>query len=389
MGKGLGSISPKGPKEYNPNADSWVSQVYKQCLDSKFEVKHGRRPGRSPSSFPICSVIDWMKHYHGRKLGHYPGQMEARMEFYTRIGDVVHEVSQWFMGMSGVQYGHWKCVNKDCKHGRKAQDIVSADGQVIKAGKLTRQFTTKHTCPGCKMPMFHIEVEIRWGKKKNKGYKLGKKEDDNYFFRGFIDGIWKIPKEFGGGYWIIDYKTTSMAKLDRNEYPEKKHMYQLPIYAYILKKKYGLDIKGFSLIYVPRDNPNAFYEHREDWSGKWDKWSKKVIKENVNRQIAMDADLETGDYELSIEHKPCKSERDFHNKMSNGFDECPMLDVCFSPQLVRKKLDSWKKLCDNKKTIPTGLFKENIKVLTDSQRKGLGISTKSKKDAPQVKHVSM
>lgn len=384
MSKGLGDIKPTSL--YNPNAASWISTVYMDCLNSKYGITEGRRPSKSPSSFPSCSIINYMKHVQGNALGYYPGELECSMEYYTRVGDVLHEVSQWFMGETGVQYGHWKCMNPKCKYGKAAQNVVAADGTIIKEGKLTRKHTTKNTCPKCKKPMFHIEVEIRWGLKKNKGHKLKDKPEDKYHFRGFVDGIWKIPKELGGGYWIIDYKTTSMKKMERNEYPERKHLYQLPVYAHILKKKYGLDVKGFSLIYVPRDNPRNFYEYREEWNKDWEKWSEKVIKENVGRQVAIDKDLKLKTYENIIKTKPCATERDFEKKMSNGFDECPMIDVCFNRQMLIKSLDRWHKIC--KKDPPKGVFKESIKVLKHSQYKGLGLQKKSNSGF-KPKHISI
>ena len=247
--RSLGDIKPKsGMKVFNPNADTWVSQIFEDCIGSGYTHKNGRSPALRPSSFPSCSVINLMKYIQGDAAGHFEERHEFRMEYYTYVGTIVHEVSQLFMGLSGVQYGHWKCINPKCKHGIAAQDIKTANGYMVKEGKLTREFTTNNICPNkkCKTPMFYIELEVVYGKGNKK-------------ICGHIDGVWKIPKELGGGYWIIDYKTSSMKKIEAGEYPEKKHLYQLPIYAYILKKKYGMDIKGFSLIYIKKVIKDLLY----------------------------------------------------------------------------------------------------------------------------------
>lgn len=357
---------------YNPNQDSWVSEQFQKCIESGYLVP-GRVPRLLPSSFPSCSVLNWMKKYRGENAGYFDTK-QFSMEYYTGVGNTVHEISQHFMGLTGVQYGHWKCINRDCKKGKQAMELRMPDGRIIKEGKFTREFTTKNTCPKCKRPMFYCEVKVEYG--------VGDRR-----VPGYIDGIWKLPKSMGGGYWVVDYKTTSMKKLERGEYPEKKHMWQLPIYCKILEEKYGMKIQGFSLIYVPRDNPRNFYEHKEEWTDRWRDLSSERLKEEQDRFVALAKDLEKGTYKRCVKTKPCCDENEYYRKM-HSFDDCPMLDVCFSQRELNKKLDLWKELTDSGKLSDCD-FNTAVEIFQTSNRKGLGgPTTKAKALRDKPKRVS-
>tara|TARA_Y100001963_G_C6790611_1_gene455183 strand:+ start:893 stop:2014 length:1122 start_codon:yes stop_codon:yes gene_type:complete len=356
---------------YNPNADSWVSKTFQKCIDSGYPIK-GRVPRLLPSSFPTCSVLNWMKKYRGESVG-YTDTKKFSMEYYTGVGNTVHEISQLFMGLTGVQYGHWKCMNPNCSKGKKALNVCTPDGRVIKEGKYTRTFTTKNTCPKCKQPMFYCEVKVQYGENERR-------------LSGYIDGIWKLPKSMGGGYWIVDYKTTSMKKLERGEYPEKKHLWQLPAYCRILEDKYGMDIKGFSLIYVPRDNPRNFYEHAETWNDRWRTLSAERIKEEQDRFTALEKDLKKGEFKRCIKTKPCSTENEYYLKM-HTFDECPMLDVCFSQRELKRKLEHWRGMVDNGKLSDCD-FDTAIEIFQTSNRKGLGLRTSTAKSKDKPKRIT-
>ena len=369
---GSGAIAAKNKSstrgKYNPNRDSWVSQTFMDCLESSFLHPLGRGPELRPSSFPQCSVKVWMQKYRGETLGHHIGERKFSMDYFTGVGTAVHEISQLFMGLTKVQFGHWKCLNRECKHGKAACDIKTADGQMVKEGKLTRKFSCDNICPKCKIPMFYIELEVTY-----KGVT------------GHIDGVWKLPKSMGGGYWIVDYKTTGLKKVvdgDKN-FPEKKHLAQLPVYAYILKKKHKMNVRGFSLIYMPRDNPFMFYEYNAPWSEKWDKHSLGVLKRNVRSYKGVMKDLENDSFEESIYHKPCCSENDYRKKM-HGYEDCPMLDVCFSATRLRKRLKLWKKIHDQGK-LPNTTFEQTLEIIKNEQYQTLNI----KKDRPKVTHSTL
>lgn len=348
-------------QQWNPNRGSFISDTFYKCLENKFVTKHGRGVEFRPSSFPQCPIINYLKKVWYDELGYNIDERSATMDYYCDVGTVVHETVQFHMGDSGVQHGHYRCINPKCKHGKAGQNTLDAAGNITKAGKLTRKNTVKNRCPKCKERMFYEELTVKY-----RGIK------------GHVDGVIKMPD---GRYWIIDYKTSSMKKIMKGSYPEKKHLYQLPVYAYILGKKYGFEIAGFSLIYIPRDMPFAFYEYAEKWSKKWTKHSLGIIRTQKYQWEAFQKTLETGDLDHIIEAKPCSCEAEYKKKMWGGFDHCPMKDICFSPRL-KPALQKWNKLCKKQK-VKDARLDQAVAVITDKQlrekkKKSIGLGIKRK-----------
>lgn len=370
------TVSPFLTK-YNPNEGSFVSDIMREALNTPIPNKSGMKPKPRPSSFPTCSLLLWMGRFRGESLGHYYGQQEFGMEYYTNVGNVLHEKAQFFVGTTGVQFGDWKCVNLKCKKGLAACNTTSAEGRIIKEGKITARDTTNNLCPKCSAPMLYVEKGVEY-----KG------------IRGYVDGIWKIPKSMGGGYWIVDYKTTSMRKLEAGKYPEKAHISQLPFYAHVLSsKKYNMDIKGFSLVYMPRDNPASFLEYSEKWTPKWQKVGKKIAKREAENLRVMNDGIESGSYEEAVACKACKSETDYFKKM-HGYNECPMLSVCFSERKLTARLDSWVEAHTSGDTPKNVEFREAVRVLSYGEYKGKRKAPKKlveskKKTKFKPKHTSI
>ncbi len=343
-------------QQWNPNKTSFVSNIFYDALSAKFTTRHGRGVEFRPSSFPQCPIINYLKKIWYDNAGYNIAERSCSMDYYCDVGTVVHETVQFHMGDSGAQFGHYRCINPNCKHGKAGMPVRDAAGNIIKAGKLTRKNTFNNKCPKCKERMFYEELTVKY-----KGIK------------GHVDGVIRRPD---GTYWIIDYKTSSMKKILKGEYPEKKHLYQLPVYAYILKKKYGFDVAGFSLIYIPRDNPFCFYEYAERWGTKWDKHSRAIIKTQKKQWSALEKTLETKDLSHIIAAKPCTCESTYLKRMYSGFDHCPMREICFSARL-KSALESWTELAKSK-SIPDATLAEAVKVITEKQRKTLFDSKKGK-----------
>ena len=362
--------------KFNPNEGTFVSNIVREAIAHVEHNRTGMKPKPRPSSMPTCSLLLWMEKFRGEALGYYYGTKELPMEYYTNVGNVLHEKAQYFVGHTGVSFGDWKCVNKRCKKGIAACETRTADGRIIKEGKITRKDSTNNKCPKCDEPMLYVEKKVEY-----KG------------IMGYVDGIWKIPKSEGGGYWLVDYKTTSMRKIEKGEYPERAHINQLPFYAYVLSKKYKMDIKGFSLVYMPRDNPQAFYEYREEWTDKWKKVGKKIAKREARNLEVMNRGVEECDYEEAVACKACKSKSDYFKTMHNGFDECPMLDVCFSEAKLTKRLDNWIKVHADGEALDDTKFKEAVQILShkaykDKTSKNKLIKTSGKK-LKRPEHVSL
>ena len=111
----------------------------------------------------------------------------------------------------------------------------------------------------------------------------------------------------------------------------------MPTYCYVLKKKYGLDIAGFSLLYFSRDNPFEFYEYSEEWTPKWDKKCKALILDERLKFKAGTKSFGKLDPAAAIKQKPCKTLA-FYEKEIAYYTPCPMLDVCFSPRKLERAL---------------------------------------------------
>lgn len=79
-------------------------------------------------------------------------------------------------------------------------------------------------------------------------------ERKNISFKGFIDGIIKVPKKRGSGYnyWIIDWKTAGPYGWRKDKKQDLGMTAQLILYKHFWARKHGIDIKdvrcGFVLL---------------------------------------------------------------------------------------------------------------------------------------------
>lgn len=287
---------------------SHFGRVYAEAMEKSITVSHGRGPEFRPSSFPICPVLAYMQMKEAAKAGYYASTMSTSGGFFTSVGTAAHENIQYFMGETGRIFGDWKCKNPKCKRHKLSKNVYDEDGNVIREGKLTRTNTVNNKCPSCKEPMEYIEKEINYN-----GLK------------GHIDCIYKMPS---GAYWIADYKTTTKNNLKSSKLPKREHLMQLPTYCYVLEKKYGMEIEGFSLLYFSRDNPFEFKEHAEQWTSRWRKKVKELIADQKKIYTSAVQAFALGKPELAIKLKPCSCPDDYEKKMP-AYEPCPMEDVCF------------------------------------------------------------
>jgi len=79
-------------------------------------------------------------------------------------------------------------------------------------------------------------------------------ESKNISFKGFIDGIIKVPKKRGSGfnYWIIDWKTSGPYGWRRDKKQDLAMTAQLILYKHFWARKHEIDLKdvrcGFILL---------------------------------------------------------------------------------------------------------------------------------------------
>lgn len=308
-----------GFEKVNKKYKSPMGFAYKQAMKSEITVKHGRRPEFRPSGLPLCPIHVFVKLQRGTHRGYFEQSMGADGGFFTSVGTAAHENIQRYIGNVAQVFGDWKCTNPNCKESHKARDLFDKDGNLVRKGKLTRKNTTNNLCPKCKHSMFYEEKEVSYG-----GLK------------GHIDCILKLPN---GKFIIGDYKTTTKAALQgwSKELPCKQHLIQLPLYCWILEKKYGLKIEGFSLIYICRDNPFDFKEHFEVWDGTWRKRMAKRFKLEKLKYMKGVKAFKTQNVDIAIKHKPCSCIEEYKKEI-DFYDECPFLSVCFNKYDLRSHL---------------------------------------------------
>lgn len=141
------------------------------------------------------------------------------MSFYVGVGHAVHHTMQSYLSQSGRFLADYSC--REC--GKK--------------------YPLSHKYECCGFPTHYEEVDLNVGSKA-KG-----------FIQGHIDGIFK---DRNGRYWILDFKTSSIAGAPAKvkKAPEG-YRRQVRAYAYLLRKQYGIEVAGCMLVYIPRDNPKT------------------------------------------------------------------------------------------------------------------------------------
>jgi hypothetical protein len=253
-----------------------------------------------PSSFPICSILVFLKLVREHHIDMPERSVTLFSDFFTSVGTMVHHVVQRWMAHTGKIVGDWECPK--CGH--------------------KRHLKTYRKCSKCGTEMRYEELTVTY-----KG------------LTGHVDGLFKLTK---GGLWVVDYKTTSVRKLATKDFHSISYKMQILCYAYILKHVYGLPIKGASLLYIARDNPSRYFEVPFPLSDGREKKIKATLNNQIRRYRAADRGFKTGDIETVIRHKPCQS-RDHYFKSMHGYDECPLLDVCFNRKELTKSLERYVK----------------------------------------------
>ena len=166
------------------------------------------------SQLPYCPRSVLINH------AHKPGLMSLNMQgaFYVSVGTTVHTVMQSYLSQSGQFLADYEC--KEC----------------------STKYPLSHVTECCGFPSLYEEVTIDVGTKKGK-----------HGIQGHIDGIFKDSK---GRYWIIDFKTASVkGAVAKEKSPGEGYMRQVRAYAVLLRRQYGITVKGVMLIFIPRDNP--------------------------------------------------------------------------------------------------------------------------------------
>ncbi len=294
------------------------STLYIDTLHYAEQGIKGRPPELRPSSFPICPILNWLAFTERANTGVWKSSNSLVGEYFTTLGTAVHSMVQQYIGHTGKIWGNWKCINPDCSIGLKGLDRIDKRGRTI-IGKTSTFHTTENRCAECGSLMEYVEIEVVLN-----GVK------------GHIDCIIYLGK---GKYWVGDYKTTTGNKINSDKLPHKSHLKQVPTYVYMLRESLKLNVVGFSLLYISRDNPFKFQEKHYHWSKKWNLKIKLMIRDERIRYKASLLDFKNKEVDQIIKKKLCCS-REFYDEHVDYYTPCPLLDVCFKRAELNKTLQT-------------------------------------------------
>lgn len=285
---------------------------YEKSLETTFP--NGLREDKlRVSSFPYCGLRHLVK-----RCIQETEPIGFGAEFYMGTGTVLHSAAQRSMGANMRIYGMWKCKTPYCNGGRVMSVI--------------------NKCPKCKAEMEYVEIPIRLP------------EHFKYLAMGLIDGLYKSKD---GRYFIVDYKTTNV-RIVNTQYktkilPYRANVAQIKAYCALIEKAYNIEISGWILHYVSRDDPlrTSVSTGELITSVEKAKIFKKIKRWDRHYGIVMYAsDFET-EVQTLIDEKPCKCET-FYKENYEGYDPCPLAKVCFNEDSLRKKVwNIWKNRPEN------------------------------------------
>lgn len=160
------------------------------------------------SALPFCPISFFGTHANNGRTRF----LDMVGSFYTSIGTAVHATVQTHLAPSGRFLADWHCRQCGTWH----------------------RLSMKHEC--CDFQCDYHEVEVAY-----KGVC------------GHIDGIFL---DSAGNYWIVDYKTTSLASAKKKlKKPGVGYTEQVEAYALLMWLQYRIRVKGVMLFFIKRDNP--------------------------------------------------------------------------------------------------------------------------------------
>ena len=252
-----------------------------------------------PSGFPACILRRFLLL---AKVGPFENHWaKGQGEYYTSVGSTVHTMMQKWMGTKLSIIGDWVC--------KKCGDI--------------QKFSTASNC--CGKPRHYEELGVTYKKT----------------IKGHIDGLVIIK----GKYYLIDYKTSSVKKITEQlenggVYPLRSNYHQIQSYVVLLEKCYNIQIEGWALIYLARDNPFANnFIYTEAVTDEMRKTQRKRVMLYEKQQNAHnEASGYDENVEFLIKTKLCQSREEYDKEYKDDFNPCPFVDVCFKPNKFKKQV---------------------------------------------------
>ena len=183
-----------------------------------------------PSQLPFCPLQFWLSvSTEGltRKSDFYS-------QYYTSVGTTVHTVVQSHLHRSKRFISNWHCSK--CKK--------------------TRYFRPAKKCCGAIPDYLEVEISANG-------------------MSGHIDAVFRDRQE---RYWIVDFKTSSVAALSsKRSDPGAAYKEQIRTYASAVSKQYGIEVYGVCIVFIARDNPRK----RTTWHLVLDKSARRETRLGV------------------------------------------------------------------------------------------------------------
>ena len=278
-----------------------IRQIFSDQIDQvnrELEIEETKDLSRffylRPSAFPYCGIRTFLDS-HGSL--HLPRLMSFSGAFYTGVGSTVHSVFQKYLGRAGVIIGDWECPK--CHSWKR--------------------FAKLQHCDTCKIPMHYRELEIK----------------DSRGLAGHLDTLFEEPFE-EKELWVVDYKTTSMKDIEKHRktgkvFPHRVNVHQILAYVVLLEHYFKIKIKGWMLVYLPRDNP---FKDRIVISGRPSEKKRARELKKIQRWIKIHRlMLRTSTEEQAQtlwKYKLCDSRKDYFENYYDHFDKCNYVDGCFN-----------------------------------------------------------
>ncbi len=266
-----------------------------------------------PSSFPYCPL----REMHNLLNHSFSPLAETTFSsnYFVNVGTLVHTLIQRYMGKSGKVWGLWKCRNRNCNH----ED---------------NELSLYHDCPKCGSEMYYEEI----------GYSLKKT------LSGHQDCLFQ---DSSGNFWVVDYKTCLLSKAiqhsmdgetlaGNNTYKAQQTAYvalcQRKFKKFFAERDIPFQVKGYILVYMPRDIPFQFQFVYEEVSDEIKEQTWKTILKNIEQHNTILDATSFKDIEHLIKEKPCSSFKQYKEEVANAYHECPLASICFNARQLKQTL---------------------------------------------------
>lgn len=266
-----------------------------------------------PSSSPYCGLENAYEiMLNGGPV--FKNEMPAMMDYYCSVGTVVHEHLQKWLSRTNYE-DVYMIGDLLCKHcGHKIE------------------YTEYQDCPKCGRQMFYEELSVKFGLNTV----------------GHVDCLLHVEIDGKPYKIVVDFKTSSTKAIQLHnqlgKFPYKHNVFQIETYVALLEDQYrdkGLEIDGWLLCYLARDDPSKFVPVGEmvtekkkkrlhDQIAMWDKQNYYVYKKIRTVPEVFDFKL----LKPLVEHKLCPSQK-FYEERVKEYEGCPLEKYCFGDGLVK------------------------------------------------------